>query len=82
MIDVVVPIGQVILTATLIPTLWNRVKLPAVTTIPAFLVLSAFAATFAQAGLPFSAGTSAASAGIWLCIFLFGKAPRLAAEAN
>ena len=73
MIDVIVPIGQVILTGTLVPTLVQRVKLPLLTTLPAVAVLSSFAYAFADAGYVLSAVTATMSAVIWLLIMFFGK---------
>lgn len=66
--DFVILVGQLTLFVTLFPTIVSRARVPLLTSVPAFVVLSGFALTFATIGLLGSAATSVMNAAAWLAI--------------
>ena len=63
-------IGQLVLAATLVPTITGKVRMPLLTAIPATLVLAVFALTFATLGLAISAASSVLNTVAWAVITL------------
>lgn len=60
--------GQLVLAATLIPTIVQRIRMPVWTALPAVLVLSMFVITFASLSLPLSMASSILNTLAWALI--------------
>ena len=66
--DGIIFFGQIILALTLIPTIVGGVSMPYATSIPALVVMFAFAYTFWSLKLYSSMASSIASAAMWLLL--------------